>query len=80
MPAFILFGSINANALDTQSIVGVGENSQNAWNSHSKNVFGNGIWYGLVNSQGNIQFVTDTSVINTPIIEQDFKPVSEIQA
>lgn len=79
MPSSILFGSINVNTLDTQSLVGVGENSQNSWDSPSKNVFGIGMFFGIINSQGNMAFATDTSVIGTPIIDQNLKPVSEIQ-
>jgi len=71
----IKFTKIDVNALDTQSLIAVGNNSQSAWDSHSKTNGGLGNLYGASSVAKNINSVQDNDIIDTPINDQDIKPI-----
>jgi hypothetical protein len=68
------FNEINVNALDTNATISVGDNSQNGWDTHSKNNFGQGTFYGNNLAPNNKNFISDNDLIDTPINDQDYKP------
>ncbi|MDA8333602.1 MAG: hypothetical protein M0Z41_01200 [Peptococcaceae bacterium] len=71
----IKFDNIDVNVLDTQSLIAVGNNSQSAWDSHSKSNGGLGYLYGTASVASNVNTVQDNDIIDTPINDQDIKPV-----
>jgi len=75
VPLEIKFDKIDVNALDTQSIIAVGNNSQSAWDSHSKDNQGLGTLYGRPSLSKNTNTIHDNDIIDAPINDQDIKPV-----
>lgn len=75
VPLEIKFDKIDVNALDTQSIIAVGNNSQSAWDSHSKENYGLGTLYGRPGISKNTNTINDNDVIDAPINNHDIKPV-----
>jgi hypothetical protein len=74
-PLEINFDKIDVNALDTQSLIAVGHNSQSAWDSHSKDNHGLGTLYGQPSLTKNTSTIHDNDIIDAPITAQDIKPV-----
>jgi hypothetical protein len=79
MAISINFVSINVNTLDTDATISVGENNQAGWDAHSKNTFGNGMFFGINLTPNNLNVITDNDVIDAPISDQDFKPSLQTQ-
>jgi hypothetical protein len=76
----INFISINVNTLDTDATISIGENNQAGWDAHSKNTFGNGMFFGNNLSYNNLNVIPDNDVIDAPINDQDFKPSAQNQS
>jgi hypothetical protein len=65
---FVQFDSINVNALENNSGVFVGTNTQMYWSSHSNHKYGLGRITGKHNGVAkNINVFSDDDVIDTPI-------------
>lgn len=75
----IVFGSINVNALDTNSSVTIGENSMSNWSSHSKNNFGNGMLFGLAWTTAQLNYIIDNDLVDTPIMDPDASATAQNQ-
>lgn len=68
MGAPIIFNTITANVLSTNSMISVGENNQPNWSSHSKNNTGVSGSNGFVNTTtGIINWIMDNDIVDTPI-------------
>ncbi|WP_085524354.1 spore germination protein [Tuberibacillus sp. Marseille-P3662] len=76
----ISFNSINVNTLDTDSSISVGENQQNNWSAHSKNNFGNGMFFGWNVTSNSVNNVYDPDVADIPIHDGDVVSSSQGQA
>ena len=74
-PLEIKFDKIDVNALDTQSLIAVGHNSQSAWDSHSKDNLGLGTLYGQPSLTKNTNTIHDDDIIDAPMISRNIKPV-----
>ncbi|MGG1550876.1 MULTISPECIES: spore germination protein [Paenibacillus] len=75
MPTSIVFNMINVNSQHRNATVGIGENAQSSWDSHSKNNFGTGEFIGGPSFQVNvINVLNDNDFIDSPIYDEDFKP------
>ncbi|NRF90486.1 spore germination protein [Paenibacillus frigoriresistens] len=74
MPSSIVFNMINVNSINTNATIGIGENAQSSWDSHSKNNYGTGQWIGNTVSANIVNFIFDNDFIDAPINDQDFKP------
>ncbi|MFD0697858.1 spore germination protein [Paenibacillus sp. GCM10027628] len=74
MPSSIVFNMINVNSINTNATIGIGENAQSSWDSHSKNNYGNGQFIGNTISTNVVNFINDNDIIDAPINDQDFKP------
>jgi hypothetical protein len=75
--AGIVFNMINANGLETNAGIFVGENSANGWDSHNKNQESIGIIFsafGAFNSfPNNFNLIHDNDVVDTIINDQDIE-------
>lgn len=66
--AFVCFDSIKVNAIETNSGIFVGTNTQFNWNTSSNIKSGFGVLIGKQNTVGrNINIVHDDDFIDTPI-------------
>lgn len=74
MPTSIVFNMINVNSINTNATIGIGENAQSSWDSHSKNNYGNGQVIGTSVYANLVNTVIDNDFIDAPINDQDFKP------
>ncbi|WNR43748.1 spore germination protein [Paenibacillus roseipurpureus] len=74
MPSSIVFNMININNQNTNATVGIGENAQSSWDSHSKNNYGTGEFIGNSISCNIVNLIFDNDFIDAPINDQDFKP------
>ncbi|MCD1259454.1 spore germination protein [Paenibacillus athensensis] len=74
MPTSIVFNMINVNNLNTNATVGIGENAQSSWDSHSKNNYGYGENIGAAFTANVANVIYDNDFIDAPINDQDFKP------
>ncbi|NLZ53380.1 MAG: hypothetical protein GX892_09570 [Thermoanaerobacteraceae bacterium] len=79
MAVSIVFNMINVNSINTDAAISVGENNLGSWDTHSKNNYGNGAFYGNTLSPTNLNFVSDLDAIDSPVYDQDFKPNATIQ-
>lgn len=80
MPSSIVFNMININNQNTNATIGIGENAQSSWDSHSKNNYGTGEFIGNSISANIINFIFDNDFIDAPINDQDFKPQLRIKS
>ncbi|NOU87781.1 hypothetical protein GC102_18690 [Paenibacillus sp. LMG 31460] len=80
VPSSIVFNMININNQNTNATIGIGENAQSSWDSHSKNNYGTGQWIGNSVSANIVNFIYDNDFIDSPINDQDFKPAVNNQA
>jgi hypothetical protein len=75
--AGIIFNMINANGMETNSAIFVGENSANGWDTHNKNQGANEFIFsafGAFNSfPGNLNLIIDNDIIDTVIHDQDIE-------
>ncbi|MCY9659435.1 spore germination protein [Paenibacillus chondroitinus] len=74
MPSSIVFNMINVNSQHRNASIGIGENAQSSWDSHSKNNFGSGEWIGYSITTNVFNVINDNDFIDSPINDQDFKP------
>ncbi|MEW9699904.1 spore germination protein [Paenibacillus sp. SI8] len=74
MPSSIVFNMINVNSINTNASIGIGENAQSSWDSHSKNNYGTGQFIGNTISSNIVNLICDNDFIDAPINDQDFKP------
>lgn len=70
----ICFDRIDVNVIDTNSTISLGQNSQPAWDSHTKDNLGSGAFHGNNLVTGNVSTIFDNDIIDSPINDQDFKP------
>ncbi|MBD0379818.1 spore germination protein [Paenibacillus sedimenti] len=80
MPSSIVFNMINVNSLNTNANIGIGENAQSSWDSHSKTNVGTGENIGVVCTANMVNIIYDNDFIDSPINDQDFKPAVTNQA
>lgn len=64
-------GAINVNALSTNAMITIGENSQSNWSTHSKNNYGQGQGFGMNWMLAPVSFIFDNDFIDTPISDPD---------
>ncbi|MDD9268425.1 hypothetical protein ACFPES_15395 [Paenibacillus sp. GCM10023248] len=74
MPSSIVFNMINVNSQHRNATIGIGENAQSSWDSHSKNNFAFGENIGNSISVNVVNLLYDNDFIDSPISDQDFKP------
>ncbi|SDP26962.1 Spore germination protein gerPA/gerPF [Paenibacillus sp. yr247] len=74
MPSSIVFNMINVNSINTNATIGIGENAQSSWDSHSKNNYAQGQSIGTSLSVNVFNFIIDNDFIDAPINDEDFKP------
>ncbi|UJF32863.1 spore germination protein [Paenibacillus hexagrammi] len=80
MAVTINFLAINVNAQDTNATVSIGEIAQNSWNSHNKNNFGNGMFFGAALTPNNLVFINDNDFIDMPVGDNDNVPSAQNQS
>lgn len=77
----IIFNMINVNALETNALIQIGENSATGWDSHNKNQMAVGFNFmafnGLLFMPNNLNFITDNDVIDTPINDTDVELIDK---
>lgn len=77
MSGAIIFNMINANGMETNAAVFVGENAANGWDSHNKNQLEIGMnftAFGAYNAfTNNINLLSDNDLIDTLISDSDFE-------
>lgn len=80
MPVSVIFNQINVISMSSNSIISTGQNSQPDWNAQGKLNTGNGVYINAA-SLGNLSFVNDPDVADTPITQPENinpQPVSQI--
>ena len=63
----IVFNAINSVHINTASMVSVGVNSQPAWSTHQKRIFGFGTPNGMNISTVVAAYIIDTDVADMPV-------------
>ncbi|WJH34750.1 hypothetical protein MJA45_20395 [Paenibacillus aurantius] len=74
MAVTVNLNSVVVNAMQTDSGVFIGENTQFGWDSHNKRLVGNVSIFGQYNVlPSNLVILNNNVVIDTPINDQDIK-------
>ncbi len=79
MAISIVFNMINVNSINTDAAISIGENNLGGWDTHSKNNYGNGSFYGNTFNTVNFNLLSDHDLIDSPINDQDIKPSTTLQ-